>query len=188
MKIKAILLTIASLIMYLTACKPKDDHSGHDHSGHDHGEHAALEDDHNNQTEHVHDQHNEGDHEEHAEKTPGPNGGRLIQIVEPHFEFLIREDRHAQINFLDDEMKPVAVGDQELKLTGGNRANPFHLSFVKEGSSLVSEKPIPAGDDHPGVLQIKNNADAMTIIEQFQMDLSDCPTCNYKEYSCICEH
>lgn len=190
MKIKAILftVTIASLSLYLTACKPSDDHSGHDHAGHDHDEHAALGNEHNDQTEHDHDQHDEGDHEEHAEKTPGPNGGRLIHSVEPHLEFLIREDRHVQINFLNDELKPVTAGEQLLSLTGGDRANPFHLSFTKDGSSLVSDKPIPVGDDHPGVLQIKANADAKTVIEKFQMNLSECPTCNYKEYACICEH
>ena len=190
MKIKAILftVTIASVCLCLTACKPTDDHSGHDHSGDEHDEHTALENEHDVQTEHIHDQNNEGDHEEHATKTPGPNGGRLIHRIEPHFEFLIREDRHVQINFLSDELKPVAANEQFLSLTGGDRNNPFHLYFTKEGSSLLSDKPIPLGDNHPAVLQIKTNADAKAMIEKFQMNLSDCPSCNYKEYACICEH
>ena len=88
MKIKAILftVTIASVCLCLTACKPTDDHSGHDHSGDEHDEHTALENEHDVQTEHIHDQNNEGDHEEHATKTPGPNGGTMLARKATRFD------------------------------------------------------------------------------------------------------
>lgn len=75
-----------------------------------------------------------------------------------------------------------------MSLVGGDRSDPFRLAFAKEGTGLLSDKPIPAGDDHPGVLQIKANADAKAIIEKFHINLSGCPTCKYKEYACICDH
>lgn len=184
MKNKTITLiaALAALTFGLTACK--DSHEGHDHDGHDHGDHAEHAD-HKDPGEHAHGEHEKG--EEHK-KTPGPNGGRLIHSVEPHVEFVIREDRRVQINFLDDDLKPVAAGDQVVSLMGGDRADPFRLAFAKEGTSLLSDKSIPAGDDHPGVLQIKANADAKATIEKFHLNLSDCPTCEYKEYACICAH
>lgn len=189
MKNKTITLiaALAALTFGLTACK--DSHEGHDHDGHDHGdheEHADHKEDHKDHSGHAHEEHKEGEHE-HAERA-GPNGGRLIHSVEPHVEFVVREDRRVQINFLDDDLKPVPAGDQVLSLTGGDRSAPFRLAFVKEGNGLLSDKPIPAGDDHPGVLQIKADADAKATIEKFHINLSDCPTCKYKEYACICDH
>lgn len=173
------LLTSALLMLGLTACK-----DSHDHAGHDHGEHA----------DHAHGkgEHNEDGHEHegeaHAKKTPGPNGGRLIESVEPHVEFLIREDRRVQITFLGDDLKPVPAGDQLVSLIGGDRSAPFHLAFAKEGNSLLSEQPIPEGNNHPGVLQIKANAEAKSVIEKFHLNFADCPTCEYQEYACICDH
>ena len=183
MKNKAIILTatLASLLLGLAACSEKHDHSGDDHSGDGHGDHPHAEGDH-------HEGHEDGHGHEHATKTAGPNGGRLIQSVEPHIEFVILENRHVRITFLDDDLKPLAVSDQLVSLTGGDRSDPFNLAFAKDGTGLLSDKAIPAGDDHPGVLSLKANADANTTFEKFHLNLHDCPTCDYKEYACICGH
>ena len=80
------------------------------------------------------------------------------------------------------------VGSQIVSLIGGDRSDPFRLAFAKDGSSLISDKPLPAGNDLPAVLQIKDDADSKATIEKFHLNLSDCPNCKYKEYACICEH
>lgn len=185
MKNKTITLiaTVAALMFGLTACK--DSHEGHDHDGHE--EHADHKEDHKDHKGHDHEKHKEGEHGEHAKKA-GPNGGRLIHSIEPHAELVVLDDRRVKFNFLDDDLKPVPAGDQVVSLMGGDRAAPFRLAFVKEGTSLLSDKAIPAGDDHPAVLQIKANADAKATIEKFHLNLNACPTCKYKEYACICEH
>jgi hypothetical protein len=185
MKNKTITLiaTVAALMFGLTACK--DSHEGHDHDGHE--EHADHKEDHKDHKGHDHEKHKEGEHGEHAKKA-GPNGGRLIHSIEPHAELVVLDDRRVKVNFLDDDLKPVPAGDQVVSLMGGDRSAPFRLAFAKEGNSLLSDKAIPAGDDHPAVLQIKANADAKATIEKFHLNLSACPTCKYKEYACICEH
>lgn len=179
---KSLAAITALLVAGLAACTPKDEHEGHDHSEHDHDhtdEQAELVDDPIENDEHG--------EEEHAKKA-GPNGGRLIHSVEPPVELVVSEDRYIRINFLDEDLEPVAAGDQVLSLIGGDRTAPFRLAFAKEGLGMVSDKPIPAGDDHPGVLQIKADADAEAVIERFHINLSNCPTCKYKEYACICSH
>lgn len=103
-----LIAALAALAFGFTACKDSHDHDGHDHSGHDHGDHAEHGD-HKEHSDHAHGEHKEG--EEHAKKTPGPNGGRLIHSVEPHVEFVVREDRRVQINFLNDDLQAVPVGD-----------------------------------------------------------------------------
>lgn len=173
---------VACLVLGLVACTPKDDHAGHDHSSHDHGHIDG-------QAEHSDDQNDDSEHaEKELAKKAGPNGGRLIHSVKPNVEFVVREDRHIQIHFLDDDLKPVATGDQILSLIGGDRTAPFRLAFAKDGVGMLSEKPIPAGDNHPAVLQIKANSISAATFEKFHLNLSDCPTCQYKEYACICEH
>ncbi len=42
-----------------------------------------------------------------AEKIKAPNGGRIIDSVEPHAEFLITADKKIEIRFLDDAGKVV---------------------------------------------------------------------------------
>ena len=70
--------------------KAKDDHD------HDHAEHAG----------HDHDDKDHADHEghDHAKKVAGPNGGKVIMNVEPHFELFVTRERKIQISFLSSVM------------------------------------------------------------------------------------
>lgn len=121
-------------------------------------------------------------------KTPGPNGGRLLTKVDPQLEFKVTDDRKVKITAVDKEIKPIAIGEQIVRITAGERTNPVRLSFSKEGDTLISDKAFPEGDDFPVVVQIKVKPGEKTIIEKFTMDFSDCPTCDYLEYACICDH
>jgi hypothetical protein len=118
----------------------------------------------------------------------GPNGGRLMSEVEPHAEFFVNRDKKIEIRFVDDANKVVAPGEQVVSVVMGDRSAPAKLAFVREGDKLVSDKPIPQGNNLPTVVQIKAKAGAKSVTEKFNLNLSECPACKYKEYACICGH
>ncbi len=187
-----VLLLAAALPVFFSSCG-EDDHNhehnvgdGHEHQGDDHdhdhgkegGDHAA----------HDHDDHDH-DHADSKNVRPaGPNGGRIITDVEPHVEFLVTDDRKVKITSLNDDNKPSGTAPAfELSLTGGDRSNPTRLQFAAEGTSLVSSGTLPEGQMIPVVLQFKAGEDKPTMTK-FNIDLNDCPTCDYKEYACTCAH
>ncbi len=162
MKTKTVITTamIAIAGMFSTPAVLAED--GHDH-GHDHGEHAE------------------------AAKQAGPNGGKVIHSVEPHYELFVMEDRRVKITFLGEDGKGVAPGAQVVSGIGGDRSNPTKFAFAKDGDSLVSDKPLPKGTVVSLVLRVKPAADAKTVTERLSLNLADCPGCDYKEYACTCE-
>ena len=125
--------------------------------------------------------------EEHKE-IKAPNGGRIIESVEPHAEFLITKDKKVEVRFLDDAGKVVAPAAQTVTVTMGDRANPTKLAFAKDGDKLVSDKTIPEGKELPVVVQIKTAPDAKSVNAKFSLNLADCPTCEHAEYACTCAH
>lgn len=135
--------------------------------------------------DHKHEEHEGHDHHK---AIAGPNGGKVIQEVEPHLEFFVTKDRKVQITALGEDGKAVPIGEQTVSVTGGDRSNPTRMSFEKKGDVLVSDISFPEGNDFPVVVQIKPSPDAKTVIEKFNLNLSDCPTCKYKEYACTCDH
>ncbi len=128
-----------------------------------------------------------GHDHDHAHKA-GPTGGRLITSVEPHVEFLVTKDKKIEIRFVDDANKVVAPGTQEIAVTLGERSKPTKLVFTKSGDHLVSDKPIPDGNDYPTVVQIRAKAGAKPVNEKFNLNLDKCPTCSSQEYNCTCDH
>lgn len=124
----------------------------------------------------------------HEKKVAGPNGGRVITTVTPHVEFFVTPERKVKLTFVGEDNKPVAAKDATASLVGGDRANPTKLAFTKDGDALVSDKPLPAGDNIPVILQIKITADAKNVTEKMNVNLADCPECKHKEYACTCAH
>ena len=131
---------------------------------------------------------NAAEEHNHAEKKAGPTGGRLITTVEPHVEFFVTKDKKVEIRFVDDANKVVAPAEQVVTVTLGDRANPTKLTFTKDGEKLISDKPVPEGNDYPTVVQIKTTAKAKAVNEKFNLNLSNCPTCKFQEYACTCDH
>lgn len=172
------LIAIAAIAFGLSACKQEHDHShgDHDHS-HDHGHDHA----------HGNHDHGDGDHE-HEKKTAGPNGGRLLEAGPELVEFLVTEDRHVQLTFLAKDLKPHKPEGKTATLTGGERTAPVELTFSQEGHYLKSDKALPEGKSIPVILQINVGAESEPVIEKFHLDMSDCATCDFKEYACICDH
>ncbi len=170
-KIKTLAAILATTLAYGVANAQSKDH---DHSGHDHNDHAG---------------HDHGDHNEHEHgEIKAPNGGRIIDSVEPHLEFHVADEGSVTITFLDDEGHVVAPAGQNISVIGGDRSNPTRLSFAAKGNVLVSDKPLPSGSNLPIVLNIKATPSSKTVRERFNLNLNKCPTCEYKEYACVCEH
>lgn len=125
---------------------------------------------------------------DHSEVKIGPTNGRLLTAVEPHVEFLVTADKKVELRFVDDDNKVVAPGSQEITVTMGERSKPTKLTFTKEGDKLVSDKPVPEGNDYPTVVQIRAKAGAKPVNEKFNLNMSKCPTCENAEYNCKCDH
>jgi hypothetical protein len=174
----ASLLAVISLALW--GCGGGDhDHAGHDHvhdHDHDHGDHSHSAD------------YVPADGEKAAKKAAGPNGGRVVTSVEPAVEFLVTEDRKVRLTFLDAALKPIPAATQSASLIAGDRSAPVRLAFAKDGDTLLSDGTLPDGEDYPTVLQIKVDENAAPVLEKFNLDLSGCPTCEYKEYACVCDH
>ena len=118
----------------------------------------------------------------------GPNGGRLITIVDPHMEFLVTSERLVQITFLGRDGQVVPVADQVVSAVGGDRSAPTKVEFVKNGDGLISTAALPEMKRMPIILQIKATPGAPGVRETFYLNMSNCPSCEYKEYACICGH
>lgn len=123
-----------------------------------------------------------------AEKIKAPNGGRIVDAVTPHAEFLVTPDKKVEIRFLDDSGKVIAPADQVVTVTMGDRAAPTKLGFAKDGDKLVSDKTIPDGKELPVVLQIRAKEGEKAVTEKFNLNLANCPTCSHAEYACTCDH
>jgi hypothetical protein len=123
-----------------------------------------------------------------AEKIKAPNGGRIIDSVEPHAEFVVTKDKKVEIRFLDAAGKVIAPAAQVVTVTMGDRANPTKLAFAKDGDKLVSDKVIPDGKELPVVLQIRAKEGEKAISAKFTLNLADCSSCEHAEYACTCKH
>tara|TARA_R110002096_G_scaffold428258_1_gene639693 strand:- start:26 stop:709 length:684 start_codon:yes stop_codon:yes gene_type:complete len=175
-------LAALGIAITLTSCGEDEHHEG---DGHDHSEKSAHHDDDHDDD---HEGHTDGDDDhDHAEKIAGPNGGRVITDVEPHLEFLVLDDRKVKITALDDDNKPATIAGQTVKLTGGDRSSPTRMTFVSQDGVLLSNEAFPEGNDFPVVLQIKSG-DGKPVMAKFNLNFSDCPTCDFKEYACVCDH
>jgi hypothetical protein len=115
--------------------------------------------------------------------------GREVEAGDQRFEFYVREDGKVRLTFLDADDKPVAAGTQDVSLTGGDRAKPTRLAFVKEGDALVSDAALPADLlDMPVVLRVTPAPGATSAFARFQLNRKTCGECDRPEYACTCDH
>lgn len=123
-----------------------------------------------------------------AEKKAGPNGGRILKGVEPRAEFFVTTDKKIRITFLDAEGKPAAQENAQITVTSGDRSNPTKMTFTKDGTSYISDKALPEGQNVPVVVQVKATADGKSVTEKFGANLANCGECKHAEYACTCDH
>lgn len=171
-------LVLLGLVTLWLGCQQETSHdsAGNDHD-HDVTEDATEETD-------VHD----SDAHAHEEKTPGPNGGRLIASVSPSIEFLVTDERRVKLTFVDSAAKPIEAPEASFSLTGGDRQSPIELSFNQEGESYLSNEALPEGTVVPVILSISLSGANEPTLERFNVDFSICSECQLVEYACICDH
>lgn len=115
----------------------------------------------------------------------GPNGGRILEFSKNesmHGEVLFKENQF-HIALLDKDMKPIAITDQELTATSGDRAKPEKLTVEKKGTQFLVPA-VKAGDWI--IFQFRENAKAKPVTARLQYDLTICGTCKEPEWMCKC--
>lgn len=121
----------------------------------------------------------------HTEVEIGPNGGRILEFSKNesmHGEVRLN-DNQFHIAVLDKNMKPVALGEQELSATTGDRAKPEKLQVEKKDGAFV----VPAVKAGQWVIfQFRENAKAKPVTARFQFDLTPCGSCKAAEWICQC--
>lgn len=119
---------------------------------------------------------------------PAPGGGRLLEKLTPHAEFVVEKDRTVTINFYNAEMKLVAATTQTATVIANTKDARTTLELEKKGDSLVSKTKLPEGDGYNVVVQFKQTADAKPQNFRFKLAMHTCGECKRVEYACICGH
>lgn len=115
-----------------------------------------------------------------------PNGGRMIKTLDPQAEIYIAEDGLVQVTLVNEEGEVVPASDEIVSLVGGDRMDPITLSFAKKGDVFVSEGKLPLEKSIPLVVQVQASPSSEIVRERFNLNMGECPTCEYKEYACRC--
>jgi len=168
MKIKH---TLLALTLSLTGIAFAED----DHKGHEHGDHKEH-------TEHKHGE--DCDHEK-LELT-APNDGKIISDLKPLVELLVTEENKVQLTLLDEEGKAIKPDGQKFSAIAGERSNPTSLKFELADDVYVSTEALPEGKNIPVILTLKEEEKKQRA--KFNLNLNDCPTCEFLEYACTCDH
>jgi nitrogen fixation protein FixH len=99
-----------------------------------------------------------------------------------HGEVTVKDGKF-HISLLDEAMKPVALTNQTLTVTAGDRANPEKLEVEKEGEHFVAPT---VKDGQWVILQFRADAAAKPITARFQYETSVCGECSKAEWLCSC--
>ncbi len=122
------------------------------------------------------------------EKKAGPNGGRLIENIDPQAEVFVTPERKVQITFLSKEGKVLSPEGRAASVTTGERSAPVDLAFAPVGEVLVSTAALPEGENFPAIVRITPAAGQKPVVVRFQLNLAQCSACDHKEYACTCGH
>lgn len=117
----------------------------------------------------------------------GPNGGRILEFSKNeslHGEVTAKDGKF-YIALLDKDMKPVALADQVLTATSGDRNKPVKLEVTKSGNQFVV--PMQKGDDYWVIFQFKPTAKGKAITARLHYDNSNCDACDSPEWLCKCK-
>lgn len=125
---------------------------------------------------------------QHEKKVKGPNGGRVVTTPKFKYELLVTAEKKIKVTFLGDDYKPIASSGQAVSAVCGDRSKPTKMTFVADGSALISEQTLPEGNNTACVVQIKPQGEDKPVTERLNLNLADCPKCSSKEYACTCVH
>jgi len=117
----------------------------------------------------------------------GPNGGRILEFSKDetmHGE-VVAKDGKFHVALLDKDMKPVAIKDQTLAATKGDRDNPEKIEVEVKDNHFVL--PMLKGDEFVVIFQYKNSGDAKKITARLLYDAGVCDECKAPEWLCKCK-
>ena len=106
----------------------------------------------------------------HGEIKIGPNGGRIVEFGKDSNVVgeVSEKEGKFQIRLLDKQMKPVALADQELTVTSGEREKPVKLPVEKKDAKFFVAPTAKSGQWV--ILQFKETAAAKPATARFQYD------------------
>lgn len=116
----------------------------------------------------------------------GPNGGRILEFSKNetmHGEVTVKGDKF-HIAVLDKDKKPVAMKEQTLTATSGDRDKPVKLEVTKDDKGFL----VPAVK--PGewlIVQFKETPKSKSITARFEYNTAKCEECKNPEWLCTCK-
>jgi hypothetical protein len=115
----------------------------------------------------------------------GPNGGRILEFSKNesmHGEVTVKGGKF-HIALLDKKMQPVAVDQQVLTATTGDRENPKKLDVTKTEKGFTVPV-IKAGEWL--IVQFRAKPDGKAITARMEYNTENCEKCNSPEWLCKC--
>lgn len=116
----------------------------------------------------------------------GPNGGRILEFSKNHtlHAEVIAKDGFFHLALLDKDLKPVALKEQELTATTGDRKKPEKLAVEKKDGKFVV--PMQKGEDFLTIFQFRESAAAKPVVARLEYDAATCSGCQHAEWLCKC--
>jgi hypothetical protein len=122
----------------------------------------------------------------HERITVGPGDGRLAFLdstATPNAEFNVRDGR-VYITLLDKDLKPIALANQSLTLTAGQRGSAQKVEVTREGNDFVAT--LPKGEDHWCIFQLRQSKTGKPITFRVHYLSAVCADCKKPEWHCTC--
>lgn len=116
----------------------------------------------------------------------GPNGGRILEFSKNetmHGEVTVADGKF-HIAVLDKDMKPVAVKEQTLSATTGDRESPKKLEVAKTDKGFTL--PLVKSGEWL-ILQYKESPKSKTITARMEYNTEICDGCKKAEWLCECK-
>jgi len=116
----------------------------------------------------------------------GPNKGRILEFSKNetmHGEVIVKGDKF-HIALLDKDMKAVAMAEQTLTATTGDRDKPVKLVVEKDAKGFVVPV-VKAGEWL--ILQYKDTPKARAVTARLEYNTSECEACKKAEWLCECK-
>jgi hypothetical protein len=116
----------------------------------------------------------------------GPNKGRILEFSKDetmHGEVIVKGDKF-HIALFDKDMNAVAMSEQTLTATTGERDKPVKLVVEKDAKGFVVPV-VKAGDWL--ILQYKDTPKAKAVTARLEYNTSECEACKKAEWLCECK-
>jgi hypothetical protein len=116
----------------------------------------------------------------------GPKGGRILEFSKNetmHGELTVKDGRF-QIELLDKNMKPVALNEQQLTATSGDRAKPEKIAVEKKDGKYFTGPMVKDGQWI--IFQFRESAKGKAVTARLEYDTKNCEACNNPEWLCKC--